>query len=145
MSDMAQGAGWWQASDNKWYPPVAPSPYGTAPSAPSPYGAPYGAAPYGTSPYGPPTHPGYQNPYQPYPSAARSTNGLAIASLVLGILWLYGLGSLLALVFGYMALRQIKQRHQGGRGMAIAGTILGWLGVALLVLAVIGAVVAHSR
>jgi hypothetical protein len=131
VSDMAQGAGWWQASDNKWYPPVVNSPYGAAP---------YGAAPYGAAP-----HPGYQSPYPPYPQAARSTNGLAIASMVLGILWLYWLGSILALVFGYIALRQIKQRHQAGRGMAIAGTVLGWCGVAFLVLAVIGAVVSHSR
>jgi hypothetical protein len=148
---MAQGAGWWQASDHKWYPPVVNSPYGAppygaAPSGPPPYGAsPYAASPYAAAPYPEAPHPGYQSPYQPYPQAARSTNGLAIASMVLGILWIYWLGSLLALVFGYIALRQIKQRNQAGRGMAIAGTVLGWCGVAFLVLAIIGAVVSHPR
>jgi len=51
---------------------------------------------------------------------------------VLGILWLYWLGSILALVFGYVALRQIKERHQDGRGLAIAGVVLGWIGVAVI-------------
>jgi hypothetical protein len=40
-------------------------------------------------------------------SRRHGTNGLAIASLVLGILWLGGLGSILALVFGYIAKKQI--------------------------------------
>jgi len=48
---------------------------------------------------------------------------MAIASLVLGIVWLWWIGSILALVFGYIALGQIKQRHEGGRGMAIAGVV----------------------
>jgi hypothetical protein len=39
------------------------------------------------------------------------TNGFALASLVLGIIWLSGLGSILALIFGYMAKNQIDQRN----------------------------------
>lgn len=64
------------------------------------------------------------------PPPRRSTNGLAIASLVLGILWLGGLGSVLALIFGLVALRQIKQsgKGQSGHGFAVAGTILGGVG-----------------
>jgi hypothetical protein len=63
------------------------------------------------------------------------TNGLAIASLVLGILWIYWIGSVLALVFGYVAKSQIEHSDgfQGGRGMAIAGIVLGWVGVGVLV------------
>ena len=56
---------------------------------------------------------------------------MAIASLVLGILWLDWIGSVLALIFGYIALGQIKQRQQAGRGLAIAGIVLGWIGVAV--------------
>lgn len=63
--------------------------------------------------------------------AAPPTNGFATASLVLGILWLSCVGSVLALIFGYISLRQIKERGEGGRGMAIAGIVLGWGGVAL--------------
>jgi hypothetical protein len=154
MSDVSQGAGWWQASDNKWYPPPAGSPYGTA--APSPYGtaaaSPYGAgapSPYGAAPPGslPPQsyHPGYQMPYQPYATPARATNAMAIASLVLGILWLYWIGSILALVFGYIALRQIRERHEGGRGMAIAGIVLGWVGIGIATLTIIAAVVSRGH
>jgi hypothetical protein len=58
---------------------------------------------------------------------------MAIASLVLGILWLYWIGSILALIFGYVAKRQIDESagRQTGRGMAIAGIVLGWIGVGI--------------
>ena len=74
----------------------------------------------------------------PYPQAS----GFAIASLVLGILWLYWIGSILALVFGYLARGEIRRDPQrvGGRGMALAGIVLGWVGVATLVLAIVGMV-----
>jgi uncharacterized Zn finger protein (UPF0148 family) len=67
------------------------------------------------------------------------TNGFAIASLVLGIVWLYGLGSLLAVIFGYMARSEIdaSSGRQGGRGLAIAGIVLGWIGLGLILLLLI--------
>ena len=70
----------------------------------------------------------------PLPSAR--TNGLAIAALVFGIVWVWGIGSILALVFGYMGKNQIDStvETQSGRGMAVAGIILGWVGLGLLVL-----------
>jgi hypothetical protein len=61
---------------------------------------------------------------------------MAIASVVLGILWLDWIGSILALIFGYIALSQIKHRQQGGRGLAVAGITLGWIGIGLLILIV---------
>jgi hypothetical protein len=69
------------------------------------------------------------------------TNGLAIASLVLGLVWVYGLGSILALVFGYSAKGQIDRSggQQTGGGMAIAGIVLGWIGVGLILLVFIAA------
>jgi hypothetical protein len=57
------------------------------------------------------------------------TNGLAIASLVLGIVWLFGLGALLALIFGIIAVRQVDRTGEAGKGMAIAGAILGAVGL----------------
>nr|WP_281372405.1 DUF4190 domain-containing protein [Prauserella isguenensis] len=57
---------------------------------------------------------------------------MAVASMVLGILWLYWLGSILALIFGYIAKKQIEQRHEGGGGMATAGIVLGWVGLGIL-------------
>lgn len=72
----------------------------------------------------------------PYP---QTTNGFAVASLVLGILFVGGLGSVLALVFGYIAKNQIDQSggFEGGRGMAIAGIVLGWIGLAGIVLMIV--------
>ncbi len=83
---------------------------------------------YPQYPQQPPQYP------QPYYAPARSTNGLAIASMVLGILWIYWVGSILALIFGYVARKQIRERNQGGDGMAIAGIVLGWIGVGTLCL-----------
>ncbi len=65
--------------------------------------------------------------------------------MVLGIVWLYWIGSILALVFGYIARKQIDQSNgeQGGRGMAVAGIVLGWIGLGLLVV-IIGLAVAFA-
>ncbi|PWW22226.1 uncharacterized protein DUF4190 [Geodermatophilus normandii] len=97
----------------------------------------YGAGQQGQQPpvgyppaYGPPAPHGHPPPYG-YP-VARRTNGLAIASMVLGILWIYWIGSILALVFGYVARSQIRERGEAGDGMAIAGIVLGWVGVGLV-------------
>lgn len=81
-------------------------------------------------PPGPQSYQGY-SAYPPYPMP-RPTNGLAIASLVLGIIWVYWVGSILALIFGYVARRQIRERGEGGDGLAIAGIVLGWVGVGFL-------------
>ena len=84
-----------------------------------------------------------QAPPQPYgaptytPPPQKQGAGLAIASMVLGILWLYWIGSILALVFGYIARKQIRERGEAGGGMATAGIVLGWIGVAVFVLAVV--------
>ena len=120
--------GWWLASDGNWYPPEAAP--GVTPAAPS-----YGPPPVT---YGPSNTPYGYTPYQ----QTRGTNGFAIASMVLGILWLYWIGSILALIFGYVAKGQIdkSQGAQGGRGMAIAGIVLGWVGVGVLVIVLIAAV-----
>ena len=55
---------------------------------------------------------------------------------MLGIVWVCFVGSILALIFGYMGLKQIdtSQGREGGRGMAIAGIVLGWVGVAFLII-----------
>ena len=67
-----------------------------------------------------------------------STNGMAIASMVLGLLWIYWIGSILALFFGYAARREIRRNPDSmdGDGMALAGIVLGWLGVAMLALTI---------
>jgi hypothetical protein len=65
-----------------------------------------------------------------------STNGFSIASLVLGIVWVFGLGAILAVIFGFVARKQIRESggRQNGSGMALAGIILGLVGIAGLIL-----------
>ena len=86
----------------------------------------------------------HPTPYAQPPSAG--TNGLAIASLILGIVWVFGLGAILALIFGIVALRQMDRNpRQGGRGLAIAGVVLGGVGVVGLGFFIALAVAAHNN
>ena len=89
----------------------------------------------GANPSSPPQY-GGGYPQQPVYVVQNTTNGMAIASMILGILWLWWLGSILALIFGYQGKSQIDRSggQQSGRGMAIAGIVLGWIGVGTLVL-----------
>ncbi len=69
-----------------------------------------------------------------YTGAGR-TSGLAIASMVLGILWIFYIGSILAVIFGHIAISQTgKDPTLRGRGMAIAGLVLGYIGIGILAL-----------
>lgn len=53
--------------------------------------------------------------------APASTSGMAVASLVTGLL---GIG-LLALVFGVVGFRETEHGQRAGKGMAVAGIVLG--------------------
>jgi len=96
-------------------------------------------------PPAPPVPPPPPKPLSPPPpvvayATSPQTSGLAIASLVMGIAgWtLFPLvGSILAIIFGYAARRDIRSRPDEltGEGMAIAGLVLGWI---MVVLSVIG-------
>jgi Domain of unknown function (DUF4190) len=121
---------------------AAPQQYGAAPQHYSVQPAQYGAQPppYGApDPYAPQPQWGQQPQWggYGYPPVGRTTNGMAIASMVLGILWLFYIGSVLALIFGYIAKSQIRARNENGGGMATAGIVLGWIGVGIFVLIVV--------
>jgi hypothetical protein len=93
----------------------------------------------------PPPPPAPLLPPAPY-AAVRyvpETNDLAIASLVAGLLWVAWLGSLVAVVLGHVALKQIKQSggRQTGSGLAIAGLVMGYLGVGTFALVLLVAAV----
>ncbi len=74
-------------------------------------------------------------------TGARRTEGTAVASLVLGIAGFIIcplIPSILAIVFGNQAQRKIAQDPSlEGEGMAKAGVILGWIGVALVVVGIL--------
>lgn len=90
------------------------------------------------------------SPDSPAPPAVRRTNGFSIASLVLGILSITGplflVGAVLALVFGYRARREIELSHgvEEGRGFAVAGIVMGWVGLGITVFWIIIGIVAFS-
>lgn len=122
------------------HPPV--NPY-LAPQ--NPYAAPQ-------NPYSAPASPGYQpvptvpppahvTPYSTAGAAyayAPRTNPLAIVSLVLslvGILtWITAIGGVIT---GHISLAQIKRTGEGGRGMALAGVIVGYVMVGFMVMYVL--------
>ncbi len=84
------------------------------------YGMPAPAEPY---PSYPPPPPGpYPYPPYPYPPAPQRTNGLAIASLVCAFLF-----APLGILFGHLSLSQIKRSGEEGRGLAIAGLVIGYV------------------
>jgi uncharacterized protein DUF4190 len=64
-------------------------------------------------------------------SGARRTNPLAVASLVLGVVWCGGIGSILAVILSVQARRSIRQSNdtESGDGLAIAGLVLGLVGI----------------
>ena len=78
-----------------------------------------------------------QQPWQP-----QTTPGSATASLILGICSLVICGIIagpLALVYGNKAKNEIDASggRLGGRGMATAGIVMGWIGIGLWVLWII--------
>ncbi|WP_246097917.1 DUF4190 domain-containing protein [Rhodococcus spelaei] len=66
------------------------------------------------------------------PIRSQSTNVFAILALVFGFL-----GGVLAIIFGHIALSQIKRTGESGRGLAIAGLVLGYFFVAFWLVLVI--------
>ena len=148
-----------------------PSPYGEYPNYQPPTGPTTEQQPYPSQPYQPyPTQepppytggyapPQQSYPQQPYPSYAQPqyapgpgyapagpTSGMAIASLVCSLL---GIG-LVGVILGHLALSEIKKSngYTQGRGLAIAGLIIGYLqiaaGVALILFFIIGLAFAAS-
>ncbi|WP_329005211.1 DUF4190 domain-containing protein [Kribbella sp. NBC_00709] len=77
-------------------------------------------------------------------SGSGGTNGLAAAALATGIGGIFiGLSAPVAVGLGIAALVQIKRRQQAGKGMAIAGLVIGSL-VTIGYLALIGLVIAFG-
>jgi hypothetical protein len=103
-------------------------------------------------PYQPGQPPSYQQPgfqasppgYQQFgaqPGGVQKNNGMSIASLVLSLVniipcfWAFPLPALLGVIFGFVGKGQIaKNPNAKGRGMAIAGIIVG---IVFLIIAVI--------
>jgi len=69
------------------------------------------------------------------PRPVRRSSGMALASLVCGVMFCIPLiPSVFATIFGMIALRETRDRSVSGRGLAITGTILGVFGTGLWLL-----------
>jgi hypothetical protein len=99
---------------------------------------------WGQEPQQPPPQWGQQGPQWGQP---QRSSGEATAALVLGICGILVcplICSALALIFGYRARREIDASGGmvGGRGSAVAGIVLGWVGVAFALIGIIVFVIA---
>jgi hypothetical protein len=81
--------------------------------------------------YGPPV----PSPYAPYP-VSRPTNTMAIVALVSSLIV-----APLGIIFGHISLSQIKRSGEDGKGLALAGTIIGYVGTVLAALSIIFVIV----
>ncbi len=76
-----------------------------------------------------------------HPNQAPKTDGFAITSMVLGIIavltCIYGIIlGIIAVVFGHLAIGKIKRNSAlGGKGMAIAGLVCGYVAIAASIIA----------
>ena len=87
-----------------------------------------------------------QQPAMQQPGAAK-TSGLAIASLVSGFLFFIFPAGVLAIVFGHVASSQIRKSNGRlkGAGIALTGMILGYAGIALVIVILLIAAFAIPR
>jgi hypothetical protein len=108
-------------------PPVPPVPTPGDATPPPPVVPP-------TAPPAQPTYPAYGQPTPGY--YAPPTNTLAIIALILGFVFAPA-----GIVCGHIALGQIKRTGEGGRGLALAGLILGYVFTAIFVLYIIGVII----
>jgi hypothetical protein len=102
----------------------------------TPYVAP--GQPQAVPPYQPQYPPAYGQPYvtpPSYPAASpRQDNALAIGALVCSILgFCSGITAIAGLVMGHIALSRTNRGEGGGRGLATAAVIVGYVVIALWV------------
>jgi nitrate reductase gamma subunit len=73
------------------------------------------------------------------PVGPPRNNQFAMASLVLSISWVFFVGSILGVIFGHLAMQQIRESEgrEVGRGNAMVGLIVGYAGVACGLLALL--------
>lgn len=73
---------------------------------------------------------------------ATGSDGKAVASLVLGIVWIGGLGSIIAVILGHISRSAARKEGRQPSGVALAGVILGYIGIAGIALIILLSTVA---
>ena len=81
---------------------------------------------------------------QPHNYGAQETSGLAIASLIFGLLFFVFPAAVLAVILGHISNSQIRKSagRLKGAGMSLAGMILGYVGIAFIPIILIIAAIA---
>ena len=72
----------------------------------------------------------------PAPGPARPTNTLAIIAIIAAFVF-----PLAGIIVGHLALSQIKKTGEAGHGLALWGTILGYVFTVLYIIIIIASVV----
>jgi len=145
-----EAAGYQQATPGyQQATPGSPAAAGYAPATPG-YLPPTAFSPaQNPQAYGPgvasgmPAMPGYQP--TPQPGIVRRTNTMAVTSLVLGMVQFVGwiifllpglLAAILAIVLGFVSIKQISRSGESGRGLAVTGIVLGFLAIIVVTILV---------
>ena len=122
MTEQISPDGQWRWDGSQW----VPNTYGAQPAAPPGYGV------------------------QPYPGPPpSSTDTLAVVSLVASLVWLGGVGSIVGVITGHLSRGNAKKAQRQPSGLALAGLVIGYLGIAGMVVlvgfaVVFGFAVAHE-
>jgi hypothetical protein len=116
--------------------PQKPAPNGVVPGPPA-YGQSVQGQPvYGQPVYGHPAAPATVSPFAIVSLVSGAVSGLMLLSGIFPLNFLGALGAAAAVVFGHVSLVTIARRRptQSGRGLGIAGLVLGYLGIGSIVL-----------
>jgi hypothetical protein len=99
------------------------------------------AGQFDAAPTSPPPPVGYAQVPPPYYGAPASTEKdwmgitalvLSLATLLTGFTWIGGI------IFGHLGLAAARRGEASNRGMALAGTVIGWVFGGLAILAIVG-------
>jgi peptidyl-prolyl cis-trans isomerase B (cyclophilin B) len=77
-------------------------------------------------------------PAAPAPSGQAKTNTLSIIALIASLVQCIPIVSpIVAVILGHIAMKQIKERSEGGRTLAIIALILGYLGLVVWIVVLV--------
>lgn len=93
--------------------------------------------PFNAQPPVPPRQPPLPAGWRQQPVPAPQTSVLAVVSLIAGLLWFFWVGSVVAIITGHKARRQVRELGYAGDTLAILGLVFGYLGAGSFVLFVV--------
>jgi hypothetical protein len=85
-----------------------------------------------------PEYPGQSPVYYPTPVSTSTTAVISLISGILAWIGVFGLGGILAVIFGHIAKGEIRKSNGaiGGNGMATVGLVLGYANIAITLMGI---------